>query len=84
VPEITPEELFSVNPAGNDDPEAMENVYEPFPPVADMVAEYTDPTVALAAEQGPQSRLIGDPITTMVHVAVSDFPFASTTFVVNT
>jgi hypothetical protein len=38
VPESTPLEL-SVNHDGNDDPEATEYVYGPFPPVADMLAE---------------------------------------------
>ena len=84
VPEITPVELFNVNPAGNDDPEAIVYAYDPFPPVADMVAEYAFPAVALPAEQGPQSRFTGDPTTTMVQVAVSDLPFESTTFEVNT
>jgi len=83
VPESTPVELFSVSHAGNDDPEAIEYVYGPFPPVTVMVAVYFVPTVPLPAEQGPQLRFIGGPVTWMVQVAISVLPLASVTCVLN-
>src|ERR1019366_3874080 len=82
VPEITPVEVFSVSPAGSV-PEVSENLNGAVPPVTFMAAEYAVPAVALPAEQGPQSRFTGEPTTSMVQIAVSDFPFESTTFEVN-
>ena len=74
-------EVFSVTPGGSD-PETIENVYRPFPPVTVMVAEYDAPTVVLLAEQGPQSRFTAGAITTMVQISVSEFPLASVTLAV--
>ena len=57
----------------------IEKVKPGLPPVTTSAAEYAVPTFALPAAQGPQSRLIGDGATTMVQLAVSQFPFLSTT-----
>ena len=43
MPLIVPFELFSDSPGGSD-PEMIENVSDPDPPVTDMLAEYAVPT----------------------------------------
>jgi hypothetical protein len=49
VPEITPDDPFRTNPAGNV-PLLMLQVYGVVPPVACAVAEYADPSVPLGRE----------------------------------
>jgi hypothetical protein len=82
MPEMTPVEAFSLSPGGSD-PEMMENVKGFVPPVTCRVEEYAEPSVALPDPQAPQSRLMGDPTTAMLHVAVSELPFESVTLAVN-
>jgi hypothetical protein len=83
VPEITPVVALSLSPGGSE-PEAIENVNVPLPPVAFSAEEYATPTVALPlVPQAPQSRLIDDPAIAIVHVAVSVLPLASVTLAVN-
>jgi len=74
VPEIWPVLEFNVIPFGSE-PERIENVYDPLPPLTVSAELYATPTVALPEDpQEPQSRLIVDPAMTMVHVAVSVLP----------
>jgi hypothetical protein len=51
VPEITPDEVLSVIPAGSD-PEAMEKVPEPDPPLVERVSEYALPSDPLNPADG--------------------------------
>src|SRR5262245_41206538 len=78
VPLITPVEAFSESPAGSE-PDAMENVYAGVPPFAARATEYGVPLVALAAPQVPHWRSSAGAETISVQVAVSEFPFESTT-----
>ena len=68
-----------VRPGGRE-PEAMENASEPELPVTFILAEYGLPAIALALEQDPQVRLMGEGCTTRVQVTVSLLPFESVTF----
>jgi hypothetical protein len=83
VPEIWPVLEFSVIPFGSE-PERIENVYDPLPPLTVSAELYATPTVALPEDpQEPQPRLSVEPVIVMEQLAVSVLPRESFTWAVN-